>query len=178
MSKIFAIGFNKCGTSSLCEALRILGYKADHSSTELIVKRGIKEKKPPLHYVKRHFDAFTDNSWISRNYELVDKHYPGSKFILLVRNVDDWIRSRIKHVTKNRINAAKGKYDGEWLTIDEPRWRKEWYEYLPKAKHYFKNRPKDFLVIDVCKGEGWEKLCPFLGKKVPDKKFPRENVTK
>jgi 3'(2'), 5'-bisphosphate nucleotidase len=33
------------------------------------------------------------------------------------------------------------------------------------------------LVINVVAGEGWEKLCPFLGKPVPEIPFPKANVT-
>jgi hypothetical protein len=30
------------------------------------------------------------------------------------------------------------------------------------AEEYFKDRPQDFLIMDICAGDGWEKLCPFL----------------
>ncbi len=32
--KIFGLGLSKTGTSSLCEALRILGYRAVHNPTD------------------------------------------------------------------------------------------------------------------------------------------------
>jgi 3'(2'), 5'-bisphosphate nucleotidase len=34
------------------------------------------------------------------------------------------------------------------------------------------------LVLDITAGEGWEKLCPFLGKPIPDIPFPKANVTR
>jgi hypothetical protein len=37
---------------------------------------------------------------------------------------------------------------------------------------YFKNRPDDLLIIDICAGQGWEKLCPFLDKPLPQYPFP------
>ena len=40
---------------------------------------------------------------------------------------------------------------------------------------YFRERPKDLLVLNVCAGEGWEKLCPFLNKERPDVPFPYLN---
>ena len=43
---------------------------------------------------------------------------------------------------------------------------------------YFKNRPQDFLNLDIIGGEGWEKLCEFLGKPIPDVPFPRKRVKK
>lgn len=37
---------------------------------------------------------------------------------------------------------------------------------------YFSSRPESLLTIDVTKCEGWEKLCPFLGKPIPEEPFP------
>ena len=34
-------------------------------------------------------------------------------------------------------------------------------------------RPENLLVFKV--GEGWERLCEFLGQEVPDLEFPHEN---
>ena len=41
---------------------------------------------------------------------------------------------------------------------------------------YFKNRPNDLLVMNICEGDGWEMLCPFLGTDIPDVPFPKLNV--
>lgn len=35
--------------------------------------------------------------------------------------------------------------------------------------------PGDLLVIDICAGERWEKLCPYLGCEAPDISFPHAN---
>ena len=40
---------------------------------------------------------------------------------------------------------------------------------------HFAGRPDDLLVLDVVAGEGWEKLCPFLGLDPPDEPFPHFN---
>ena len=40
---------------------------------------------------------------------------------------------------------------------------------------FFRSRPADLLVIDICGGEGWEKLCPFIGKATPSVSFPFAN---
>ena len=37
---------------------------------------------------------------------------------------------------------------------------------------YFKDRPDDLLVMNVLEGDGWEVLCRFLNKPVPDQPFP------
>ena len=45
-------------------------------------------------------------------------------------------------------------------------------------KEYFRNRPNDLLVMNICNGEGWKVLCPFLDKSIPDVQFPKKNITK
>ena len=39
---------------------------------------------------------------------------------------------------------------------------------------YFAGRD-DLLVMDVEKGDGWEKLCGFLGTGIPDTPYPWKN---
>lgn len=41
------------------------------------------------------------------------------------------------------------------------------------AVEYFRDRPNDFLIMDITKGDGWETLCPFLElDNIPDVPFP------
>ena len=47
-----------------------------------------------------------------------------------------------------------------------------------EVNEYFKDRPDDLLVMDVTAGDGWEKLCPFLGVDIPDIDFPPANKAK
>ena len=42
---------------------------------------------------------------------------------------------------------------------------------------YFQDRPEDLLVIDICGGEGWEKLCPFLDLPTRNDLFTHANIT-
>ena len=30
--------------------------------------------------------------------------------------------------------------------------------------------------MNICEGDGWEMLCPFLGTDIPDVPFPKLNV--
>ena len=41
------------------------------------------------------------------------------------------------------------------------------------AIEYFRDRPDDLLVMNITAGDGWEKLCPFLGiNDFPSDSFP------
>ncbi|MEJ7753802.1 MAG: sulfotransferase, partial [Candidatus Limnocylindrales bacterium] len=43
------------------------------------------------------------------------------------------------------------------------------------AQH-FRDRPEALLVMRITAGDGWERLCPFLGQAVPDMPFPHVNA--
>ena len=60
--------------------------------------------------------------------------------------------------------------------FDDQRFAAGYARFVAGVEEYFKDRPQDLLIIDVTAGEGWEKLCPFLGSPVPDVPFPKANV--
>ena len=94
--KVFGIGFHKTGTSSLGEALRILGFTpVANYSPELLP--AIKEGDFEL--VRKHcesYQAFEDNPW-PLIYRELDEMFPGSKFVLTLRPTESWLRSLTKH---------------------------------------------------------------------------------
>ncbi len=54
--------------------------------------------------------------------------------------------------------------------------RKAYEDHRDNVINYFRHKGRDLLVIDICGGEGWERLCEFLDVPVPDVPFPHENV--
>jgi hypothetical protein len=163
--KIFGIGLSRTGTSSLTSALRKLGYSAIHcpSSMESIL----------------HNDAATDTP-IALTYKSLDFFFPGSKFILTDRKPEDWLISCEKFFSANprkqgsflyRVrNAVYGRMDFNAVALCQTRER-----HISDVSTYFASRPDDLLVLRICDGEGWEKLCPFLGKTCPTINFPHKN---
>lgn len=178
--KIFCIGFNKTGTTSLHLAFEHLGFKSVHFRCEKGMLKDIfiknhKNKKKLLTGVD-DFDAYSD--WVFSStmnfYKKLDKQYPKSKFILHTRNMNDWLDSREAHVKRNQNNPD---YRGDFLEIDREKWKNEWKKHHEDVFKYFKNKPEDLLVIDITKGEGWKKLCSFLNVPIPQKPFPKSNKT-
>jgi hypothetical protein len=175
--KIFGIGLNKTGTSTLHEALETLGFRSLHwggDEASTAVKRAIDDGRPMLDDLPG-YDAYSDITRISRNFERADREYPGSKFILTVRDLDEWLDSRRRHVEQNVAKQADGRYDGSFVTVDYDAWRHEYREHEAKVRAYFSSRPDDLLVFDVAGGDGYEKLCPFLGVPVASRPFPWRN---
>ena len=40
---------------------------------------------------------------------------------------------------------------------------------------HFEGESDRLLIMDICRGDGWEVLCPFLGVPTRDGLFPHEN---
>jgi 3'-phosphoadenosine 5'-phosphosulfate (PAPS) 3'-phosphatase len=178
--KVFGIGLSKTGTTSLARGLDLLGYTVKDCL-------GLsKYKKNDLDSISRSaldsYDAFTDTP-IPSFYRELDEAYPGSKFILTVRDIDDWLTSCKKQFTpklaEKRSDAVNRMFLDLYGTVvfDEARFRDAYTRFVNGVMDHFKDRPDDLLVIDIAAGEGWEKLCPFLNRPVEAGLFPKSNVT-
>ncbi len=182
-SKVFGVGLSKTGTLSLAQALETLGFKAAHwQHTKTLIN--YVDGKPVINPAKlKEYDAFADIP-VSRVYRKLDTICPGSKFILTVRETGSWLQSIEKHVL--RPGVFGDSEIGEQLHLDlygsiefhEEGFKESYNSYVRDVMSYFRNREQDLLVINICAGEGWEKLCPFLKKPVPEGKFPRAHAYK
>ena len=180
-TKIFGIGLSKTGTTSLARALDILGYStkdylgvARYTAGEL--------SSVDLEELEAN-DAFTDTP-IPSFYQQLDKQYPNSKFILTTRDMDGWLKSCKKQFTE-RIVARQNEATRQLYTdlygcfvFDPEKYASGYTRHVDGVLEYFKDRPEDLLVVDICGGEqNWVKLSTFLGRPVPDISFPVTNVS-
>lgn len=175
--RIFCIGLNKTATTSLHHALKELGFESLHwggPAVRRIVEVSLAADEPLLSRIDPRFDAFSDVLPLSENYELLEKQYPGSRFVLTVRPLDEWIASRRRHVETNRQRHAAGEYSGNFVTVDEEAWREDWKRHVDGARSYFADRD-NFLEIDLTSCRDWQPLCRFLGVAEPAQPFPWEN---
>jgi len=62
--------------------------------------------------------------------------------------------------------------------FDEIIFREVHARFDKEAIIHFKDQPERLLVMNICGGDGWEKLCPFLEKSIPNVPFPRLNAAK
>jgi hypothetical protein len=182
MNKVFGIGLSRTGTTTLNNALNILGIKSIHyprdPETFRLLSNGI-VKLPIL----EEYDGLTDVHTVPF-YPQFDEMYPGSKFILTTRDIEAWLPSVKKHLLKGRNPLVEFAHEVPaqmWLRTavygvigyDESVMRRKFYTHQMEVMDYFKDRPEDLLVMDICRGNGWNVLCPFLGfDKNPSAKFP------
>jgi hypothetical protein len=175
--RVFGVGLNKTGTSSLHRALLELGFHSLHwggPEVRRTVEASLAAGEPLLQGLDPIYDAFSDIEPLYRNVALLDEQYPGSRFILTVRAVDDWIDSRRRHVERNQARKAAGDYHGNFLEVDEPAWRADWDQHVATVRTHFAGRD-DLLEVDLTAAPSWEWLCRFLQVPVPVVDFPWEN---
>jgi Sulfotransferase domain len=174
--KIFNIGLNRAGTTSLTAALKILGYRAVHFQHQGVrifdrVRQNGARGRRLLDGLEQHYDAFSDFA-AHGFFETLDRQYPGSRFILTTRELQSWLDSRERKVRKN---LADPNYKHAFTEVKREAWSAQRQAYLARLDRYFAARPADFLIMDITAGEGWDNLCRFLGKPVPEQPFPRLN---
>lgn len=200
--KLFVIGCNKTGTSSLEQALSSLGFRMGSQKVgESLIEDWAQRKFDNLVKFCNTADAFQDVPFsLDYTYQILDHAFPGSKFILSVRNnSEEWYESltrfHTKIVGKNRLPTAEDLkqhpyYEkAGWLWrahevmfgIDEHSvYNKEiyiqFYEmHNQRVQHYFKFRPDDLLVLNVAEPDAMRRLCQFLGLPVCRQAMPHLN---
>ena len=173
MRKIFCIGFQKTGTSTLQRVLARLGYTTCGTRYDLI--GAIRERNfAPVFAVVDQYDVVCDNPW-PIIFRQLDEAYPGAKFILTVRDEKTWIRSAVNHLGVGPDSMQKFVYGksapGGFEDIYLARYRR----HNEEVRAYFANRPSDLLVADWAAGDGWPQVCGFLGHEVPSVPFPHSH---
>lgn len=169
-SKVFCVGFHRTGTSSLRAALEILGYRVCGSvATE---EPDIADR---VHQIAEslldRYDAFEDNPWPVLFREL-DQLRPGSRFILTIRPADAWVRSVVRFFDTKTTPMREWIYGAGSPVGNETLYRERFERHNEEVLRYFRDRPRDLLVLRVTEGEGWKELCGFLGHDLPEVAFP------
>ncbi|KAG1050301.1 hypothetical protein G6F43_007410 [Rhizopus delemar] len=116
--------------------------------------------------------------------------YPDAKVLLTVRSSESWYASVCKTIAPlaQRYNEIKSERAKEVLDVtlkvvldgifadkermkDEKLVQKLFTDHIEEVKRYV---PSDRLLVMEL-GEGWDRLCQFLGKEVPKVPYPKLN---
>ena len=104
MDKIFCIGFPKTGTTSLEEALSLLGYNVcrghyNNRHTNYLISLFYNKNFDEIDRIISYYDAFTDLPWGGTDFYIyLSNKYPKAKFIHSERNHEEWYGSLEKNV--------------------------------------------------------------------------------
>lgn len=178
MTKIFGIGLSKTGTTSLYEALATLGYRTitnRHMRTQGLTKWF---EGDFAHDYFAEVDAATDLP-IATYFRELDRRYPNSKFVLTVREPESWVLSLKKQLGDSETWRSMPEFNrrvrlatyGIYGFNRERMLDVEALHRRSVASH-FAGRDEQLLILDLFAGEGWKELCAFLGREVPNSKFP------
>jgi hypothetical protein len=174
--KIFCIGLSRTSTKSL--VYNIIHYPVDDQTFLELMNGNYRFS------LLDDYDGIADIT-VAPYYRELDKIYPNSKFILTIRDKTSWLESLRRH-WEERPPFNDPKEEEIHLKIRRflrasvygvykyarERLLNVYDTHLHNVLEYFKDKPDSLLVIDICSGEGYEKLCPFLGIPTITHEFP------
>lgn len=202
--KIFCIGCNKTGTTSLKLALEESGIHVGRQrDAENLLEDWARRDFTKIIRYCRTAQAFQDVPFsLPDTYKAVDQAFPGSKFILTVRDSSEqWYSSLVRFhgkiwangktpPTREDLQNATYIYKGRpWIanrlifnTPEEDPYHKatllKFYEdHNSSVEEYFSERNHDLLVLNISVESDYSRLCSFLGVPSIRDAFPWENKT-
>jgi hypothetical protein len=191
--QVIGAGFGRTGTSSLKGALEMLGFAPCHHMVEIFMHpeqaafwdRAARGEKMRWEDVFSAYKASCD--WPSCSfYQELAAHYPKAKIILSLRDAKSWYKS----VAATIMPAMKAsQVPGQGLPgifgpllIGEKTFGNDFSEahmidvYERHNEEVKRTIPADRLLVFQASA-GWQPLCEFLGVKVPDMPYPKNNTT-
>ena len=105
-NKIFCIGYNKTGTTTLETILRLYGFNLPNLEEQQLrlSKNCLQTNYTEMENFVSHYDAFKDLPFShNTTYVAADALFPDSKFILTIRDSENWFNSE-KSFTKKLFN--------------------------------------------------------------------------
>ncbi|XCN74206.1 MAG: sulfotransferase family protein [Candidatus Electrothrix aestuarii] len=175
--KIFGIGLNKTGTTTLGQCGEILGLRCTGCNPRLLEDFVVRNDFSRIVQHVSRYDLFEDWPW-PLIYKQLDEMFPGSKFILTVRSsAETWLESLKKHSMRTHPtkHCRKLAYNFNFPHKHEKEHVEFYIKHNDCVRSYFDNRRNDFVELCWENGDGFEKLCNFLGYDVPDVPFPHAN---
>ena len=202
--KIFCVGLNKTGTTSLKKEMEIQGYTVgDQRKAELLFDDWVKRDFKRIIRYCRTAEFFQDVPFsYPFTFIAMDQAFPGSKFILTTRDsAEEWYNSLIHFhgklwgngnvppTTEDLKNATyiyKGfpyysRFRVHNVSEDDPYKKDVMFGYYNThnkiVTDYFRYRSGDLLVINLKNSEDYLNFCNFIGCKPTNDGFPWENKT-
>jgi hypothetical protein len=199
--KVFCIGLNKTGTTSLGAFLEKSGFIVDKQRNgEALLPNYLERdfKSIITHCKNSDAQVFQDVPFsLPYTYGHLDNAFPNSKFILTIRNSNEqWYNSILKFHSDTFNKGNKPTYESlvnstyvykGWTwdlmndvfindnqnTYDKQSFMEVYDNHIASIKSYFKNKSGKLIIINLSKEVDLEKLCNFLEIQSKHKVFPR-----
>lgn len=202
--KIFCIGLNKTGTTTLEKVLKEFNYKLGNQiKGELLIEDWYKREFNEIIKLCNTADSFQDAPFsLPFTFIKLDQYFTNAKFILTKRDSpEQWYNSITKFHSKiwsdgenppniEQLKNAEYRYKGYAYEVNrmlfntpenDPYNKEKFVKYYNDhndfVKEYFRSNPEKLLIINVAIKEDYLRLCEFLGKQPISNNFPWENKT-
>jgi len=178
--KVFCIGLPKTGTTSLHNAVKILGLRSVHWPHDPETIRQLRAGDYNLKIMET-CDIVSDIP-IPAIFPQLDRAFPNAKFILTERARHSWLES--ERLAPFNSNLPKpGSHRDFYRTLlygvtsySEERFGWVYDDHIARVDRYFSgHRAGDLLRMKITEAPSWKPLCKFLGLPVPKAPFPHRN---
>jgi hypothetical protein len=187
--KVFCVGLNKTGTTSLGHFLRQLGLRVgDQPAGEMLLEEWSRRDFSRISALAQTADAFQDIPFsLPFTYQAMDLAFPGSKFILSVRDSGEQryaslTRFHTAIVGKGRLptgddlRAFPYRYRGflwryhelvhgatDATVYDRARYQQHYDRHNAAVREYFRFRSHDLLDVNLRDPDAAVRVCALLG---------------
>ncbi len=176
--KVFGLGFQKTGTTTLETMLKRLGYRVagynqfrDFAQREDLTLADLEARAMAL---LPEYDAAKDTPWPVL-YRHLDAACPGAKFIHITRDTEKWITSVVKDFAHHPNALHRVIYGVPFPVGHEEVFRARYEAHNAEVAAYFADRPEDYLHLRLDE-LSYERICPFLGAPVVASGTPKSNT--
>lgn len=180
---VVGVGLPKTATTSLCDALTMLGYRTIHYPPICTFEgKDVRMRWP---WWMSGYDAMADLP-AAVLYRELSERFPNARFILTLRDLDAWLGSSEKHFSREHHEATKAqalfqdavalycyKYGRPWFERDS--FVATYRQHEKEVRDFFAGSSR-FLTLDIGADDGWPKLAGFLERDIPEMPFPKSNV--
>jgi hypothetical protein len=175
-SKVFQIGFNKCGTRTVHRFFELNGFRSvhwDHGRLARRMFRNLSDGRSLIDGYER-FETFADMEHVTggfafegyKLFPVLAHQFPDALFLLNTRDREDWVRSRFRH--------RDGRYAQQWKACigasDDASladfWRAEWERHHERVMTFFAGRNLRFLAFDISRDSP-----ALIAGHFPDRRF-------
>lgn len=202
--KVFCIGLNKTGTTSMASLLMQAGYKlAPQRPAEYLVFDWAEKKHDRIiEFARYGGTAFQDVPFsLPGTFRVLYHHFPNARFILTERDsFEVWYKSLTrfhakkfgngKIPTREDLEQATYVYKGwawqahqaiyntgEHNLYDEDILRNYYTNHAKEVRDFFKDKPGSLLIVNLTQPNALDEICNFLKVKQKPESLPWENRT-
>lgn len=178
--KIIGIGLNRTGTTSLGDALEILGFNKHMTYNLELTKKYFNGEIEGLLEIAKQHNNLEDWPWPLMYKELFNT-FTDAKFVLTYRKSPEaWFKSLCKHtLLKGPLECNRLIYGYSMPHDHSEHFINIYKKHNEEVEKFFMtNAPDKFLKICWENGDGWDELAGFLDKPSPKKPIPFKNKSR